>query len=214
MPTITCLESAFAALSIEAQYQLVHHEFAGLAGIERGLNGVSDYSISEQISAYLEDVVVKKLAVKSLNNSSNLASTGIVYEPKEYVDEYGEVISSPWLKKEYSVVIEGTKNRSDLIKNHMPKYAQKLAEYYIGIFNEKAKASDLVLTLESSFKCKEKRYKELRSSASIIRCKADISNQYGKHKVYVRVEAYPTSEAVSMEKVRSDKVFELSLIHI
>ena len=45
------------------QYVLVHHEYAGLAGIEANPGAVSDYTISSQLTAFLEDVVVKRLAM-------------------------------------------------------------------------------------------------------------------------------------------------------
>jgi hypothetical protein len=46
-----------------AQYQLVHHEFAGLVGLEKNDGASSDYSISVQMAAHLENVTVKRLAV-------------------------------------------------------------------------------------------------------------------------------------------------------
>lgn len=46
------------------QYVLVHHEYAGLAGFEVNNGDNSNYEISNQITGYLEDQIVKKLAVK------------------------------------------------------------------------------------------------------------------------------------------------------
>lgn len=66
---ITCDENTFmnqATMSESNQYILVHHEYAGLAGIENPNGDVSTYNLSNQISAYLVDQVVKKLAVKSV----------------------------------------------------------------------------------------------------------------------------------------------------
>ncbi|MFL5813526.1 MAG: hypothetical protein ACJ763_08105 [Bdellovibrionia bacterium] len=45
------------------QYVLIHHEYAGLAGLEKSDGGDSIYPISNQISGYLENEVVKKLVV-------------------------------------------------------------------------------------------------------------------------------------------------------
>ena len=45
------------------QYVLIHHELAGLAGLENPSGDVSTYSISNQITSYLVDQVVKKLAI-------------------------------------------------------------------------------------------------------------------------------------------------------
>lgn len=48
----------------DAQYQLVHHEIAGVAGVEGSYKDRSNYNLSNQIVASLENVVVKMLAVK------------------------------------------------------------------------------------------------------------------------------------------------------
>lgn len=60
---ITCDYQKFRDLTDEEQYGLVHHEYAGLAGIEPALGDESQYGISNQISGFLQETVVKKLAV-------------------------------------------------------------------------------------------------------------------------------------------------------
>jgi hypothetical protein len=60
---ITCDYQKFRDLTDEEQYGLVHHEYAGLAGIEPALGDDSQYGISNQISGFLRETVVKKLAV-------------------------------------------------------------------------------------------------------------------------------------------------------
>jgi hypothetical protein len=62
---ITCDTNKFKAMSESDQYVLVHHEYAGLADVENPDGDSSDYSISNQITGYLEDQVVKKLAIGS-----------------------------------------------------------------------------------------------------------------------------------------------------
>jgi hypothetical protein len=47
------------------QYVLVHHEYAGLSGFEVNNGPDSTYLISNQISEFLVDEVVKKLAIKA-----------------------------------------------------------------------------------------------------------------------------------------------------
>jgi hypothetical protein len=47
------------------QYILVHHEYAGLAGFETSADDDSKYSLSNQITEYLQDVTVKRLAIKT-----------------------------------------------------------------------------------------------------------------------------------------------------
>jgi len=63
---IRCNRQAFLRLKEDDQYILIHHEFAGLAGLELNDGGSSRYTISNQISGFLQAVVVKKLSVKRL----------------------------------------------------------------------------------------------------------------------------------------------------
>ena len=46
------------------QYILIHHEYAGLAGIEVSAGDVSTYPVSNQIGGYLANQVVKKLVIR------------------------------------------------------------------------------------------------------------------------------------------------------
>jgi hypothetical protein len=63
-PKVICNEKRFLETDDSDQYVLVHHEYASLAGIEISNGADSNYTISNQISEYLVDEVVKKLAVK------------------------------------------------------------------------------------------------------------------------------------------------------
>jgi hypothetical protein len=60
---ITCDYAKFMAINESDQYVLIHHELAGIAGLELPKRDDSHYDISNQISGYLVDQVVKKLAV-------------------------------------------------------------------------------------------------------------------------------------------------------
>jgi hypothetical protein len=62
---ITCDYTKFMETDQSDQYVLIHHELAGLAGLELPNKDDSHYEISNQISGYLQDEVVKKLVVKS-----------------------------------------------------------------------------------------------------------------------------------------------------
>ena len=62
---IQCNFARLMALSESDQYVLIHHEYAGLAGFETNIGESSQYGISNQISDYLQDTVVKRLAIKS-----------------------------------------------------------------------------------------------------------------------------------------------------
>lgn len=61
---IECNRKRFTSTPDADQYVLVHHEYAGLAGFEKNTGEASDYEISEQLSGYLENEIVKKLVVK------------------------------------------------------------------------------------------------------------------------------------------------------
>lgn len=66
---ITCDYVKLLVTDESRQYVLIHHEYAGLAGIEVPDQDDSHYETSNQISGYLENQVVKKLAVKSVASS-------------------------------------------------------------------------------------------------------------------------------------------------
>jgi hypothetical protein len=61
---IVCDFDKFNSLAESDQYILVHHEFAGLANIEIPNGSDSNYEVSNQLSGYLKDELVKKLAIK------------------------------------------------------------------------------------------------------------------------------------------------------
>ena len=61
---IICDYTKFTSTKESDQYVLIHHEYAGLANIEIPNASDSNYSVSNQISGYLVDQVIKKLAVK------------------------------------------------------------------------------------------------------------------------------------------------------
>lgn len=83
---ITCDYKKFQDMSESNQYVLVHHEYAGLADVERPNGSDSDYSVSNQISGSLVDQVVKKLAVRT-------ASYGFKDIPAERVTDYAKALS-------------------------------------------------------------------------------------------------------------------------
>ncbi len=62
-PRIICNVNRYLNTDESSRYTLVHHEYAGLAGFEVNNGEDSNYSVSNQISGFLVDEVVKKLAV-------------------------------------------------------------------------------------------------------------------------------------------------------
>ena len=67
---ITCDSEKFSKLSDSDQYVLIHHEYAGLARIEIPNRDDSNYNVSNQISEYLEETIIKKLAVKKVEEKA------------------------------------------------------------------------------------------------------------------------------------------------
>lgn len=62
-PYIFCNISRFAKTSEADQYRLIHHEYAGLASLERNDGEASDYIISKQITNYLRPEQVLRLYI-------------------------------------------------------------------------------------------------------------------------------------------------------
>ncbi|RZA08365.1 MAG: hypothetical protein EOP11_05045 [Proteobacteria bacterium] len=63
-PKVVCNFKRFNETGEADQYLLVHHEYAGLAGLETNVGSVSNYFLSKQISSYLAREAVKRLSVK------------------------------------------------------------------------------------------------------------------------------------------------------
>lgn len=60
---LTCDYQKFQLIAQADQYVLIHHEYAGLADIENPKGADSNYSLSNQLSGYLINQVVKKLSI-------------------------------------------------------------------------------------------------------------------------------------------------------
>jgi hypothetical protein len=63
-PHILCNFERFSATGEADQYRLVHHEYAGLAGVEQNLGASSDYTLSNQITDYLVPETILRLSAK------------------------------------------------------------------------------------------------------------------------------------------------------
>lgn len=62
---ITCDYDIFLNQTDESlQYNLIHHEYAGLAGVEKTAQKASNYKVSNQVSAFLETRLMKSLSIK------------------------------------------------------------------------------------------------------------------------------------------------------
>jgi hypothetical protein len=63
-PQILCNITRFKDTPETKLYPLIHHEYAGLVNVEKNDGSASDYEISNQLTDFLEDKIVKRLAVK------------------------------------------------------------------------------------------------------------------------------------------------------
>ncbi|MES2769147.1 MAG: hypothetical protein V4596_08380 [Bdellovibrionota bacterium] len=98
---ITCDFAKISVTSEEEFYRLVHHEPAGLAKIENPDGADSNYEISNQLSRFLVDTVVKRLAVTPAVSSEDddtlrsstrhaFAASGLYYCFNHYGDSINE----------------------------------------------------------------------------------------------------------------------------
>jgi hypothetical protein len=79
-PKIIC-NYHFIDLKIEDKYKLIHHELAGLAGLEISEGGKSDYFISSQISGFLKKEIIKRLPiVPQLDKTITYFAAGTEYD--------------------------------------------------------------------------------------------------------------------------------------
>lgn len=78
-PHILCHRGRYKNASEGERYQLIHHEYAGLAQVELNIGASSDYSISKQISDYLVPVTVLRLAVRGIVKSKEVPTSCLVH---------------------------------------------------------------------------------------------------------------------------------------
>lgn len=147
---ITCNINRFMNTSEADQYVLVHHEYAGLAGFEKNSAEVSNYEISNQISEYLEDTVVKKLSIRPTSNSaaskfdllnSNF-SKGSIPSAKEvqgwfsgrcyYSDKPNTAVGSLFGADSFQSNVGG------------PIFEEPIDQFYIAVFHTRSNTSGLL----------------------------------------------------------------------
>lgn len=74
-PHILCNTERFQSESESSKYQLVHHEYAGLAGVEQNRGASSDYRISRQLTDFLRSEMVVRLALRRVNRVTQVVDT-------------------------------------------------------------------------------------------------------------------------------------------
>jgi hypothetical protein len=84
-PKILCNIGRYEELSADQKRVLVHHEIAGLAGIENNQNEKSDYFLSDQLALYMEDVVVRRLGFKRREERAPGNAASMVYDPQKKI---------------------------------------------------------------------------------------------------------------------------------
>jgi hypothetical protein len=74
------------------QYRIVHHEYATLAGIELPDEDSSNYGLSDQITGFLEDQIVKRLVVRNFVDSDPKNAFLGAKEREEQLQELTEAV--------------------------------------------------------------------------------------------------------------------------
>jgi hypothetical protein len=114
---ITCDFNKFLSMSESDQYVLTHHEYAGLAEIEVPIGDDSNYEFSNQLSGYLVDQQVKRLAVK---NSSVAGFTAIPNEKLSAYKEAAIIAGKQGNLTNCSAVVSGT-HAYDALETYIAK---------------------------------------------------------------------------------------------
>ena len=105
---IECNIEKFMKTDDEGQYRLIHHEFAGLAGIEVN-NGdeASDYFLSNQISRKLEWETVQRLPINSSKNSCYIfLKRNSLHTTGDIKGDLTKIIREDIISKGYNLVME------------------------------------------------------------------------------------------------------------
>jgi len=79
---IVCNYDRFLASAEDEQYRIVHHEYAGVAGLEENREEESDYTLSRQLTKFLEAQTVKRLSVMPVTPAALLARNFGAYYAK------------------------------------------------------------------------------------------------------------------------------------
>jgi hypothetical protein len=131
-PRIVCNAKRFLDTNESQQYVLIHHEYAGLAQIEQNYGDDSNYSVSNQISGYLVNEVVKRLAVRprSVNNPGNSPDFDALQKLQEGEQRYLKSLEVLAKSKQDNVEMEA-ELRADISRlASMPSQSEALRQDY------------------------------------------------------------------------------------
>ena len=99
-PVIVCNSSRFSKLTIDEKYVLVHHEYAGLSGFEVNNAEESNYVLSNQLTSFLEEHVIKKLAINPKNTLENKIIEKFLKEANNPSSQVGKMVAA--INEEFS----------------------------------------------------------------------------------------------------------------
>ena len=148
---ILCNSKELMAETEAGQYRLIHHEYAGLARLEKNDGPASDYEISSQLTDYLKEERVLKLALKKQEAS----------EINQQEDAIEVLLEHPEL------LIEARKKGKIYIPDYMPICfdSLKFKDFNVKYFNEHDIYPPAVLTPEQE---KKFRFAVMEESKNII----------------------------------------------
>jgi hypothetical protein len=78
LPHIRCNVERFKATGAPEQYRLIHHEYAGLAGVERNTGAASDYTISQQLTDFLVPETILRLSINKRVDTKRAGYSNLV----------------------------------------------------------------------------------------------------------------------------------------
>ncbi len=117
---IICDYRKFLAASTAEQYVLIHHEYAGIAGVEKPNQDDSHYEISNQIVEFISDGEVPKLMVKPTPENgvayramvlceypkiSNYTGFGVAVRPDKINSDLKPAVVLPTDLRDYSITL-------------------------------------------------------------------------------------------------------------
>lgn len=122
---ITCDANKFMFLNDSQQYVLVHHEYAGIANIEVPNGSDSDYTVSNQISDFLIETSVKKLAVRFSGTKFKSVPENELDDLKRQIQKYSRAYetyqnkseSESWYALQYVENVAYKQSPEDRVKN-------------------------------------------------------------------------------------------------
>jgi hypothetical protein len=167
---ILCNIPRFDNTSESGQYRLIHHEYAGLARVEQNEGAASDYYISSQITNYLTEQKVLRLAVNPDKQLCKFSDKNLNNETRRIVRAKG-----------YNIVTEDFKNANEIlaleVKTSMENASGmnlKLYEVRVEI-NEWANgiSYEFVAPIKKSKKCNNARETQLSGIQGLLSVHCD-----------------------------------------